>query len=153
MAVQQAVTPGQPPVIVANLFEPFHHLLDDFNKVMAKNGSLAVATGYRSVARRLLDRLEAVFARDISNEFCQCCMCEYDNQDEEDVRGVSWGEILELVSGRKELPNWPPFSFVASPAGLGITLDIHAPMQKLDIDVPEEYREHYIRQSRKTKQT
>ena len=151
MAVQQATTSGQPPVIVSNLFEPFHHLLDDFDKVMAKNGSIAVATGYRSVARRLLDRLEAVFARDISNEFCQCCMCEYDNQDGDDLRGVSWGEILELVSGRKELPNWPPFSFVASPTGLGISLDMHAPMQKLDIDVPEEYREHYIRQSRKTK--
>ena len=153
MAVQQAMTPGQPPVIVANLFEPFHHLLDDFDKVMSKSGSLAVATGYRSVARRLLDRLEAVFARDISNEFCQCCMCEQENEDASDVRGVSWGEILELVAGRKDLPNWPPFSFVASPTGLGISLDMHAPMQKLDIDVPEEYREHYIRQSRKTKQS
>jgi hypothetical protein len=30
---------------------------------------------------------------------------------------------------------------------------MHVPMQKLDIDVPEEYREHYIRQSRKTKQS
>jgi hypothetical protein len=27
----------------------------------------------------------------------------------------------------------------------------HIPMQKLDVDVPEEYREHFIRQSRKTK--
>ena len=153
MAVQQGLSPAQPPVIVANLFEPYHRLLDDFNKVMTKSGSLAVATGYRSVARRLLDRLEAVFARDISNEFCRCCMCEHSNQDNEDVRGVSWGEILELVAGRRELPNWPPFSFVASPVGLGISLEMHAPMQKLDIDVPEEYREHYIRQSRKTKQT
>ena len=153
MAVQQAMTPGQPPVIVANLFEPYHHLLDDFDKVVNKNGSLAVATGYRSVARRLLDRLEAVFARDISNEVCQCCICAYDNQEGADERGVSWGEILELVSGRKELPNWPPFSFVPSPAGLGISLEMHAPMQKLDVDVPEEYREHYIRQSRKTKQS
>ena len=153
MAVQHAVSPMQPPVIVANLFEPYHQLLDDFNKVMTKSGSLAVTTGYRSVARRLLDRLEAVFARDISNEFCQCCMCEHENQDGADVRGVSWGEILELVAGRRDLPNWPPFSFVASPVGLGISLEMHAPMQKLDIDVPEEYREHYICQSRKTKQT
>ena len=153
MAVQQAMTPGQPPVIVANLFEPYHLLLDDFDKVVNKNGSLAVATGYRSVARRLLDRLETVFARDISNEVCQCCMCEHDYQEGADERGVNWGEILELVSGRKELPNWPPFSFVPSPAGLGISLEMHAPMQKLDVDVPEEYREHYIRQSRKTKQS
>jgi hypothetical protein len=153
MAIQQATIPSQPSVIIGNLFEPYQRLLDDFDKVMNKNGSLAVATGYRSVARRLLERLEAVFARDISNEFCQCSMCEYENQHGEDMRGVSWGEILEMVSGRKDLPSWPPFSFVASPAGLGIQLEMHAPMQKLDIDVPEEYREHYIRQSRKTKQT
>ena len=152
MAVQQAMTANQQPVVVANLFEPYHQLLDDFQDVMSKNGSLAVATGYRSVARRLLDRLEAVFARDISNEFCQCCMCE-GNEEGEDVRGVSWGEILELVAGRQELPSWPPFALEASSVGLGISGEIHTPMQKLDIDVPEEYREHYIRQSRKTKQT
>jgi len=151
MAIQQAMSPSQPPIVVANLFEPYNQLLDDFEKVMTQNGSLAVATGYRSVARRLLDRLEAVFARDISSEACRCCMCEPDLVD--DVRGVSWGEILELVSGRKDLPVWPPFSFVTSPVGLGISLELHVPMQKLDIDVPEEYREHYIRQSRKTKQS
>ncbi|KPI45586.1 uncharacterized protein AB675_653 [Cyphellophora attinorum] len=151
MAVQQAMTPSQQPVVVANLFEPYHQLLDDFQRVVAKNGSIAVATGYRSVARRLLDRLESVFARDISNEFCQCCMCDADNSKGEDVRGVSWGEILELVAGRQELPSWPPFALEASSVGLGISGEIHTPMQKLDIDVPEEYREHYIRQSRKTK--
>lgn len=153
MAVQQAMTPSQQPVVVANLFEPYHHLLDDFKQVMDRSGSLAVATGYRSVARRLLDRLEAVFARDISNEFCECCMCETEYEKNEDVRGVSWGEILELVAGRQELPQWPPFSLSASSVGLGISGEMHTPMQKLDIDVPEEYREHYIRQSRKTKQT
>ncbi|KIX00515.1 uncharacterized protein Z518_10655 [Rhinocladiella mackenziei CBS 650.93] len=151
MAIQQAQSPGQPPIVVANLFEPYTALLGDYEKVMSKNGSLAVATGYRSVARRLLDRLEAVFARDISSEACQCPMCEYDHL--EDVRGVSWGEVLELVSGRKDLPAWPPFTFTQSPVGLGISLELHVPMQKLDIDVPEEYREHYIRQSRKTKQS
>jgi hypothetical protein len=158
MVVQQAaVSPQQPSTIVANLFEPYNQLLDDFSKVVSKNGSLAVATGYRSVARRLLDRLEAVFARDISSESCQCNMCERANQREElgldDYRGVSWGEILELVSGRRDLPMWPPFTFVASPVGLGISLENHVPMQKLDIDVPEEYRDHYIRQSKKTKQS
>lgn len=149
MAIQQAQSPAQPPIVVANLFEPYTALLDDFEKVMSKNGSLAVATGYRSVARRLLDRLEAVFARDISSEACQCPMCEEDHG--RDVRCVSWGEVLELVSGRKELPAWPPFAFTQSPIGLGISLEFHVPMQKLDIDVPEEYREHYIRQSHKTK--
>ncbi|OAG43133.1 hypothetical protein AYO21_02752 [Fonsecaea monophora] len=151
MAVQQAQPPNQHSILVANLFEPYVALLDDYEKVMSKNGSLAVATGYRSVARRLLDRLEAVFARDISSEACQCPMCEYDHA--EDVRGVSWGEVLELVSGRKDLPSWPPFAFTQSPVGLGISLEFRVPMQKLDIDVPEEYREHYIRQSRKTKQS
>lgn len=151
-AVQQAATPQQQPVVVAHLFEPYNQLLDDFSKVVSKNGSLAVATGYRSVARRLLDRLEKVFARDISSEFCQCQIC-MNNPELEEATGVSWGEILELVSGRRDLPNWPPFTFVASPVGLGISLETHVPMQKLDVDVPEEYREHYIRQSRKTKQS
>lgn len=153
MAVQQAqINPSQPPIVVANLFEPYNSLLGDFEKVVAKNGSLAVATGYKSVARRLLDRLENVFARDISSESCGCSLCAKESQ-LEDSRAVSWGEILELVSGRRELPNWPPFTFVAAPSGLGISLEMHTPMQKVDVDVPEEYREHYIRQSRKTKQS
>ena len=109
-AVQQAATPQQQPVVVAHLFEPYNQLLDDFNKVVSKNGSLAVATGYRSVARRLLDRLEKVFARDISSEFCECCMCTT-NPELDEAAGVSWGEILELVSGRTDLPSWPSFQF------------------------------------------
>lgn len=154
MAVQQAaMSPGQPSVVVANLFEPYSQLLTDFEKVMSKSGSLAVATGYRSVARRLLDRLEAVFARDLSAEICTCTICRYDDDRADDIRGVSWGEILEMVSGRKDLPSWPPFAFIPSPKGLGLDIDLQTPMQKLDIDVPEEYREHYIRQSQKTKQT
>ena len=153
MVVQQAVqSPGQSPTVVANLFEPYNALLDDFEKVVSKNGSLAVATGYRSVARRLLDRLEAVFARDISSEVCHCCVCSQKSPENEDSRSVSWGEILELVSGRRDLPNWPPFSFVQSQDGLGISLEAITPMQELDADIPEEYREHYIKQSRKTKQ-
>jgi hypothetical protein len=145
---------GQPNLqpAVAGAFAPYHKLLDDFTNVVLKNGSLAVATGYRSVARRLLDRLEAVFARDISSEVCQCIMCQ-PAEPSIDEKGVNWGEVLELVSGRKELPAWPAFTIVPSPVGLGINLESHIPMQKLDIDVPEEYRDHYIRQSRKTKQT
>ena len=154
MAIQQAVqSPGHPPAVIANLFEPYNTLLSDYEKVMTKNGSLAVATGYRSVARRLLDRLEAVFARDISSETCRCCMCFQSNAENEDIRGVNWGEILELVSGRRDLPNWSPFSIVQSPSGLGISLENMTPMQELDSDIPEEFREHYIRQSRKTKQS
>lgn len=155
MVVQQAaMTPHNRPPAIANLFEPYNKLLDDFGHVISRNGSLAVATGYRSVARRLLDRLEAVFARDISSETCRCIMCgPRDPERDDDFRGVNWGEVLELVSGRRDLPPWPAFTFIASPVGLGISLENHVPMQKLDIDVPEEYREHYIRQSRKTKQT
>ncbi|KAL1871503.1 hypothetical protein Plec18167_007063 [Paecilomyces lecythidis] len=140
----------QPQVAVGKVFEPYNRLLDDYAHIMAKNGSLAVATGYRSVARRLLDRLEAVFARDISSESCECLICENRAPDEH-VSGVSWGEVLELVSGRRELPNWPPFTIAPSLDDNNVSGEEHIPMQKLDIDVPEEYRDHYIRQSRKTK--
>lgn len=155
MAIQQASvsSPYQQPIVIANLFEPYSQLLQDYEQVMAKSGSLAVATGYRSVARRLLDRLEAVFARDLSSEICTCNICGVEHDEDADIRGVSWGEILELVSGRKDLPSWPPFAFEPKPHGLGLNIDIVTPMQKLDIDVPEEYRDHYIRQSQKTKQS
>lgn len=138
---------------VRAFFTPLQKLLDDYTTVMDTNGSLAVATGYRSVARRLLDRLEAVFARNISSEFCQCIMC-LDNplgSVNEDEAGVNWGEILELVSGRCDLPSWPPFDH-STTNGLGIT-DLEAPCQRIDVDVPDQYREHYQQQSRKTKVT
>ena len=145
---------------VQKLFSPFQEILDSYNKVLSKHGSLAVATGYRSVARRLLDRLEAVFARNISSEVCTCVMCKMKNQDlppDEEDTGVGWGEILEFVSGRRELPQWPPFasSKVEATTGLGINagMEPSRPMQKIDVDVPEEYREHFVRQSKKTKQT
>lgn len=140
-----------------NVFLPFHNLFDNYDKVMARSGSLAVATGYRSVARRLLDRLEAVFARDISSETCSCILCQASadyNLDIDDKRSVSWGEILEYVCGRQELPQWPPFVMDTTQMGLGISAPDHtAPMQKMDVDVPEEFRDHYIRQSKKTKQS
>ena len=143
---------------VKSIFRPYHQLLDNYSNVLAKHGSVAVATGYKSVARRLLDRLEHVFARNISSEKCMCVMCKSlhaaPSQDDDLDNGVSWGEVLELVSGRRELPPWPPFSLSGtSEAGLGISSleNTAAPMQKMDMDVPEEYREHYIRQSKKTK--
>ncbi|KAL8814291.1 MAG: hypothetical protein Q9223_006472 [Gallowayella weberi] len=147
----------QPPAASAQVerfFGPFNNLLDDYMKVTAKSGSLAVATGYRSIARRLLDRLEAVFARNISSEVCTCTMCHASPlQVDEDDRGVSWGEILEYVCGRQDLPHWPPFVLDSTQTGLGISETIkESPMQNMDVDVPEEYRAHYVRQSRKTKQ-
>ena len=141
-------------VQVNRFFSPFNGLLDDYTKVMARNGSMAVATGYRSIARRLLDRLEAVFARDIASETCVCVVCQSNPQlqDYGDEDGVSWGEILEYVSGRRELPQWPAFALDSAQNGLGIST-AESPCQKLDIDVPEEFREHYISQSKKTKQS
>lgn len=151
-------TPLPAPTVAAQaekFFGPLSTILEDYTKVMSRNGSLAVATGYRSVARRLLDRLEAVFARDISSETCTCMLCQMSPLSEaevEDKRGVSWGEILEYVCGRQELPQWPAFVMDSTQAGLGISAPDHVlPMQKLDVDVPEEFRDHYIRQSKKTK--
>lgn len=145
-----------PPVAaqVDRFFGPFNTLLDDYVKVMTKSGSLAVATGYHSIARRLLDRLEAVFARDISSEACTCIMCQNSPlQAVDDQRDVSWGEILEYVCGRQESPQWPPFVLDSNQTGFGISATTtQMPMQSLDVDVPEEYRDHYVRQSKKTKQ-
>lgn len=138
----------------ARIFGTLHKRLDDYLHVLRHNGSLAVATGYKSVARRLLDKLSQVFARDISSQRCDCVVCKTSPQptlsDEEDT-GISWGEILEFVSGRRELPQWPPFTITPDDSGLGIKGATQAPMQKLDIDVPEEYKDHYIRQNQKTK--
>lgn len=156
---QQYTSPqpgGRAPNPIASLFTPYHSMLEDLERVMMKNGSVAVATGYRSVARRLLDRLEHVFSRNISSEVCSCIMCTSWQRTATltpEETGVSWGEVLELVSGRKELPQWPPFSLPTATAGLGTSSmeRLEKPMQKLDIDIPEEYREHYVRQSQKTK--
>ncbi|KAK5737451.1 hypothetical protein LTR17_006678 [Elasticomyces elasticus] len=142
----------------SKIFSSIHKRLDDYLQVLRTSGSLAVATGYKSVARRLLDKLSQVFARDISGVRCNCVVCGTVPKavgplsDEEDS-GISWGEILEIVSGRQQLPPWPPFAIApaSDEGGLGISGVTAAPMQKLDIDVPEEYKDHYIRQNQKTK--
>lgn len=155
-SVYQSPALGQtaPMEEYAKVFGSIHKRLDDYLHVLQGNGSVAVATGYKSVARRLLDKLSQVFARDISSQRCDCVVCKVTPQpslsDEEDT-GISWGEILEFVAGRRELPPWPPFSIEPDDSGLGISGATLAPMQKLDIDVPEEYKDHYIRQNQKTK--
>lgn len=147
------------------VFGPFHELLDQYEAVIAKNGSVAVATGYRSVARRLLDRLEAVFARDLSSEGCVCLMCQQGNQMADGSKGLGWGEVLEWVSWKRDLPPWPAFDFSkigakyddftatgnlghqrtdGGPARAGSTVN-------MDPDIAEEFREHYLKQSKKTK--
>ncbi|KAL1304916.1 hypothetical protein AAFC00_003831 [Neodothiora populina] len=143
---------GSAPNDLVQLFAPVHARLDDYLKVMDKSGSIAVATGYRSVARRLLDRVATVFAREISNEKCHCVMCTSmpsPDVSEEEEKGISWGEILEFTAGRRELPQWPPFTMSGESGGLGITNA--EPMQEVDPDVPPEWRTHYLRQNAKTK--
>jgi hypothetical protein len=79
-------------------------------------------------------------------------MCESSH---EIHRGLGWGEVLEWVSGRIELPQWPPFDLAA----LGIkAAEESADMPqrpaspvKLDPDIAEEFREHYLRQSKKVR--
>ncbi|SMY25982.1 unnamed protein product [Zymoseptoria tritici ST99CH_1A5] len=149
-----ALSQAAPLEEYSKVFGGIHKRLDDYLQVLNNNGSLAVATGYKSVARRLLDKLSQVFARDISSQRCDCVVCKtipQPNLSDEEDSGVSWGEILEFVAGRRELPQWPPFSIEPDDSGLGISGATAAPMQKLDIDVPDEYRDHYIRQNQKTK--
>jgi hypothetical protein len=151
------------PSDIERIFGPFFSILDQYESVINKNGSLAVATGYRSVARRLLDRLENVFNRDLSSEGCFCVMCQHsDPSTHEGSRGLGWGEVLEWVSGRRDLPVWPAFDFATlgvkagdDLAGLGIAdgeqLQRPGSPVKIDPDIAEEFREHFLQQSKKTK--
>lgn len=145
--------PSNPPLRGAEtLFAPFYSLLDQYQTVLNNSGSLAVATGHRTVARRLLDRLENVFNRDLPEDGCNCIMCD---RSPEIHRGLGWGEVLERVSGRVEIPSWPPFDM----GTLGVKAhegDPDMPPRpaspvKMDPDIAEEFREHYLRQSKKVK--
>jgi hypothetical protein len=152
------------PSEIERIFGPFYTVLDQYETVINKNGSVAVATGYRSVARRLLDRLENVFNRDLSSEGCTCVMCQRSDEGE-GSKGLGWGEVLEWVSGRRELPIWPAFDFatlgvktgedlsgLGSPDPRAGTDAVRPPSPvKIDPDVAEEFREHYLQQSKKTK--
>ncbi|KAF7561209.1 hypothetical protein G7046_g2924 [Stylonectria norvegica] len=150
---QNGTRPSNPPLIGADtLFAPFFNLLDQYSTVLNKQGSVAVATGHRSVARRLLDRLENVFSRDLPPHGCSCIMCE---KAHEIHRGLTWGDVLEWVSGRIELPQWPPFD-LAEIGTKAAEISAEAPARpaspvKLDPDIAEEFREHYLRQSKKVR--
>lgn len=150
---QNGTRPSNPPLRGADsLFAPFYNLLDQYQSVLNSHGSIAVATGHRTVARRLLDRLENVFNRDLPEDGCNCIMCE---KSPEAHRGLGWGEVLERVSGRVEIPSWPPFDM--STLGVKSHEDVtNAPPRpaspvKIDPDIAEEFREHYLRQSKKVK--
>ncbi|KAK6063610.1 hypothetical protein SCUP234_13329 [Seiridium cupressi] len=145
--------PSNPPLAGTEvLFAPFFNLLDQYQNVIHKQGSVAVATGHRSVARRLLDRLEDVFSRDLPAEGCSCVMCE---KTPEDHRGLGWGEVLERVGGRVEMPAWPPFDLAtlstAATERLGDLPPRPSSPVKLDPDIAEEFRDHYLRQSKKVR--
>ncbi|OAA60046.1 hypothetical protein ISF_06057 [Cordyceps fumosorosea ARSEF 2679] len=134
------------------LFAPFFNLLDQYNTVMDKQGSVAVATGHRSVARRLLDRLENIFSRDLPPHGCACIMCD---RSADMHRGLTWGDVLEWVSGRIELPQWPPFD-LAEMGAKAAEISAEEPRRpsspiKLDPDIAEEFREHYLRQTKKVR--
>ncbi|GAB7349493.1 hypothetical protein MBLNU459_g0204t1 [Dothideomycetes sp. NU459] len=134
---------------LTDIFGSLGSRVDDLWTVLSKDGSIAAATGYRPVARKMLDRLQSVFCRDLTNEKCHCVVCRNVPRLTYEFSGYNWGEMLELAAGRQTLPQWPPFTITAADApGLGIS---EAPMQKLDPDVPEEYREHYMRQNARTK--
>ncbi|KFA51538.1 hypothetical protein S40293_06341 [Stachybotrys chartarum IBT 40293] len=150
---QNGTRPSNPPLAGADtLFAPFFNILDQYNSVINKHGSVAVATGHRSVARRLLDRLENVFSRDLPEHGCTCVMCEKSH----DIhRGLTWGDVLEWVSGRLELPQWPPFDLAdigVKAAGVAAEVPARpASPVKMDPDIAEEFREHYLRQSKKVR--
>ncbi|TVY18790.1 hypothetical protein LARI1_G005191 [Lachnellula arida] len=157
------------PSEIEKIFGPYYNVLDQYETVVNKNGSLAVATGYRSVARRLLDRLENVFNRDLSSEGCFCVMCQTsDFREHEGSRGLGWGEVLEWVSGRRELPIWPAFDFATlgvksgdDMAGLGISghqrngSDGQRPRSPVNVDpdVADEHIETFLAYAKKSKKT
>lgn len=150
---QSSMRPTNPPLVGADrLFAPLYNMLDQYQSVINKQGSVAVATGHKSVARRLLDRLEDVFSRDLPAEGCSCIMCE---RYPDEHQGLGWGEVLERVGGRVELPSWPPFDLASMTANAiedtaAIPARPSSPIQ-LDPDIAEEFRDHYLRQSRKVK--
>lgn len=153
LPIQNGARGSNPPLSGSDtLFAPFFNLLDQYNTVIDKQGSIAVATGHRSVARRLLDRLENIFSRDLPPHGCSCIMCDRSN----DIhRGLTWGDVLEWVSGRIELPQWPPFD-LAEIGAKAAEISAEEPRRpsspiKLDPDIAEEFREHYLRQTKKVR--
>ncbi|KAF9872236.1 hypothetical protein CkaCkLH20_10328 [Colletotrichum karsti] len=151
---QNGARPSNPPLVGAQtLFAPFFNLLDQYNSVLSRNGSVAVATGHRSVARRLLDRLENVFSRELPEYGCTCLVCERGPDIQH--RGLGWGEVLEWVSGRIELPQWPPFDLASLGSNAADTAADLPPRPdspiKIDPDIAEEFREHYLQRSKKVR--
>jgi hypothetical protein len=80
-------------------------------------------------------------------------MCE--KQGHEIHRGLTWGDVLEWVSGRIDLPQWPPFD-LAEIGTKAAEVSAEEPQRprspvKMDPDIDEQFREHYLRQSKKVR--
>ncbi|KAH7628471.1 hypothetical protein B0T09DRAFT_358667 [Sordaria sp. MPI-SDFR-AT-0083] len=150
---QNGNRPSNPPLQGAEtLFAPFFNLINQYQTVLKNHGSIAVATGHRTVARRLLDRLENVFSRDLCPDGCPCIICQHSD---ETHRGLGWGEVLERVSGRVDLPQWPPFDLASLGSKAQEDLAELPPRPtspiNMDPDIAEEFREHYLRQTKRVR--
>lgn len=71
---------------VAGIFSNLNFLLESYLTILSSGGSLAVGTGYQSVARKLLERVETLFARDLG------------------VPGIGWADVLEYLRGTRQKP-------------------------------------------------
>ncbi|EJT79642.1 hypothetical protein GGTG_04726 [Gaeumannomyces tritici R3-111a-1] len=151
---QNGTRPSNPPLSgCETLFAPFFGILDQYQAVLDNHGSIAVATGHKTIARRILDRLDNVFTRDLPEDGCNCVMCEKTGRHQ--TCGLGWGEVLERFKG--DNPPWPPFD-LAELGSKGIeesAADLVPPRPdspvKMDPDIAEEFRGHYLRQNKKVK--
>ncbi|KAL8407608.1 hypothetical protein RB594_006435 [Gaeumannomyces avenae] len=148
---QNGTRPSNPPLTgCETLFAPFFNILNQYQAVLDSHGSVAVATGHKTIARRILDRLDNVFTRDLPEDGCNCVMCEKMGRQS---RGLGWGEVLERFKG--DNPPWPPFD-LAELGSKGIEESADLPPRpdspvKMDPDIAEEFRGHYLRQNKKVK--
>ena len=104
---------------VAGIFGNLNYLLDSYLTILASGGSLAVGTGYQSVARKLLDRVETLFARDLG------------------VDGIGWADVLEFLRGSRQ----KPFLCVLPVRGILARRDEESVICGGDLDAPCTTRE------------
>ncbi|CAZ82159.1 unnamed protein product [Tuber melanosporum] len=71
---------------VADVFGNLNYLLESYLGILSNGGSMAVGTGYRSVARKLLQQVGGVFNREVG------------------VEGIDWSDILEYIRGDEQKP-------------------------------------------------
>lgn len=88
-----SLTPPPPPPPssdanpVAGIFGNLNFLLNSYLAILEAGGSLAVGTGYQSVARKVLERVENLFTRNLG------------------VDNVGWADILEYLRGSRQKPS------------------------------------------------